>query len=395
MTERFFNDWAIPREIWEMIRPLLRPGMRTLETGSGLSTLLFEAAGCRHTALEHNREYAAPCESVVISPLTGKSRWYEWQPPDSHSGWDLILIDGPAGMGSRAGILDVIDRMVHPGTRILLDDVNRNPEDQLASRIASQLGMQRTDYGTSGTRRFALLTYPDNMKKETCKVSIITRARNRLEYTIRCIDAVARNSHGVDYEHIIINQDCTDGTREWLDWISQHGGGEYFSRVRAVHLNENRGDWGGMLHGGKLATGEYIVQLDNDAEVPQGWLDALMEVMDRTDYKTSGLRILGSEQNKSPGGNASEIVREDGSVLKLEKRPYVTCCWMCRTEDFHSVATTQRNCRDACRAMAGPSCRIMNLCVTELDSSVAETDRRLSLSQVKYPRTNSQVWEKL
>ena len=47
------------------------------------------------------------------------------------------------------------------------------------------------------------------------KVSIITRCYNKLEYTIRCIESVARNTEYDNYEHIIVNNNSNDGTTEW------------------------------------------------------------------------------------------------------------------------------------------------------------------------------------
>lgn len=225
------------------------------------------------------------------------------------------------------------------------------------------------------------------------KVSIITRARNRLEYTIRCVDSVARNTRETDYEHIVINQASSDGTKQWLDWIAEHGG-EWFSRVRAIHSEENLGDWGGMLHGGTVATGEFIVQLDNDVEVPAEWLGVLMDVLNDTGYGAVALNVIGTARNPVPTPKNDEIVRKDGSVLELGKRPFVVCCWMCRADDFHSLAPSRKNCRDVSRAIAGGPCCVLNVCATELDSSDTETIRSQSLSQVKYPRT-PQIWEKL
>jgi len=150
-----FNDWTIPRELWEMVRPTLRPGMVTLETGSGLSTLMFDAAECRHTALEHDPRFAAESDSVLLKPLVGDPPWYDWEPARP---CELILIDGPPKYaGSRSGVLRVIDRLVTAGTVIVLDDTNRADEDQLAGRLAGRFGLQRIDYRAGSRRRFSIL----------------------------------------------------------------------------------------------------------------------------------------------------------------------------------------------------------------------------------------------
>ena len=154
----FLDEWTIPRELWQMIRPMLRPGMVTLETGSGLSTLLLEAAGCRHTALEHDARFAAPSDCVVVAPLAGDPPWYDWQPSDTDAGYDLILIDGPPGAtGGRVGILRIIARLVRPETIVVLDDTHRADEDQLAATLSEQLGLTRVDRAAGPLRRFSIL----------------------------------------------------------------------------------------------------------------------------------------------------------------------------------------------------------------------------------------------
>ncbi len=158
MTKPVFNNWTIPRGLWEVVRPMLRPGMVTLETGSGLSTQLFDAAQCRHTALEHDPRFAAGYDSIVLVPLAGDPPWYDWEPTCAY---ELILIDGPPKYaGSRAGILRVIDRLVTDRTVIVLDDTNRSEEDQLAGRLAGRFGFQRIDYPTGNTRRFSIIRRP-------------------------------------------------------------------------------------------------------------------------------------------------------------------------------------------------------------------------------------------
>jgi glycosyltransferase involved in cell wall biosynthesis len=132
------NFWEITDECWNAIESRLEPGMRTLETGSGKSTILFERAGCDHVALEHDVRKRAPYTSVVVAPLTGSPAWYDWEP--AHP-FDLVLIDGPPGRIGRFGILRVLPRLVHRGSVIVVDDTHRKAERRLAEEIARRHGM--------------------------------------------------------------------------------------------------------------------------------------------------------------------------------------------------------------------------------------------------------------
>jgi len=48
------------------------------------------------------------------------------------------------------------------------------------------------------------------------RVNIVTRAFNRLEYTILNIRNTYEVSNQHPYTHIIIEQNSSDGTKEWL-----------------------------------------------------------------------------------------------------------------------------------------------------------------------------------
>ncbi|MFW5847389.1 MAG: glycosyltransferase family 2 protein [bacterium] len=131
------------------------------------------------------------------------------------------------------------------------------------------------------------------------KVSIITRCYNKLEYTIKCIDSIAKNTKYDNYEHIIINNNSTDGTKEWLNWINKNGL-EYFNKIKPYNMEKNYGDWGGMLKGLELVSddSEYILQVDNDIEIfePE-WIQKMKKVLEQKDVNIIQLKRKGMIKN--------------------------------------------------------------------------------------------------
>lgn len=121
------------------------------------------------------------------------------------------------------------------------------------------------------------------------KVSIITRAFNRLEYTVMCVRETQIKAGGADYEHIIIEQCSTDGTKDWLKSIEK----ENFYNIKVVYNEYNTGDAGGMLDGFNASheNSKYILQLDNDfIPLTEDFINKLVGVMEED--KTIGAIML-------------------------------------------------------------------------------------------------------
>lgn len=155
-----YTNWTISRFCWETTRTLVRPSWTTLECGSGLSTLLFDAIGCRHTALEHDARRCAASQSVILAPLVGEPRWYDWT---TKSRFDLIFIDGPPGRIGRSGIRNRIGQMMHDDSIVVLDDTNRAAEHRLCRQLASDLLLD--GYGLQGWERSFSILWPRKSKQ--------------------------------------------------------------------------------------------------------------------------------------------------------------------------------------------------------------------------------------
>lgn len=100
------------------------------------------------------------------------------------------------------------------------------------------------------------------------KYSISILAMNGVEMTQRCIDSVLK--HSKNFELLLTDNASDDGTADYFDYLA----GAH-DNIRVTHNNTNLGfaepNNEALVH----ARGKYFVTLNNDTEVPKGWLNLL------------------------------------------------------------------------------------------------------------------------
>jgi len=158
------------------------------------------------------------------------------------------------------------------------------------------------------------------------KVSIILRCINRLEYTIKAISSIDKNSGFNDYEIIVIDQGSTDGTVEWLKSIQKEG----YYKIKVKYNTINSGDAGGMKEGYELISDDckYVMQFDNDCEViTNNFLKNLVTLMDKDE--SVGFTMMKREgvNTKIKPDKMVKIGHEEYGVLS-----YAVCCTIMRRE---------------------------------------------------------------
>ncbi|MZQ83733.1 glycosyltransferase [Paenibacillus sp. 5J-6] len=102
------------------------------------------------------------------------------------------------------------------------------------------------------------------------KVSIIIITYNNWPYTKQCLQSLLGNNDYPNLEVIIVDNASTDETKAQLSRVND-------PRVSVLYSSVNLGFAGGNALGCKNSTGEFIILLNNDTIVTQGWIQKLIK----------------------------------------------------------------------------------------------------------------------
>lgn len=102
-------------------------------------------------------------------------------------------------------------------------------------------------------------------------VSIIIPHWNHREVLVECLDSLARTTWA-PVEIIVVDNNSSDDSVEFIR--------TNFPDVRLVENRKNRGFAGGCNDGARVATGEYLVILNNDTTQEPDWLNRLVDFME-------------------------------------------------------------------------------------------------------------------
>jgi hypothetical protein len=103
------------------------------------------------------------------------------------------------------------------------------------------------------------------------RVSVIVLTYNNLELTKKCLASLEAHSHYPDLELIVVDNASSDGSRDWLA-----GYGTAHPEVKVILNERNLGFSAGNNVGLRQATGAWLVLLNNDTQVTDGWVFDLL-----------------------------------------------------------------------------------------------------------------------
>ena len=98
-------------------------------------------------------------------------------------------------------------------------------------------------------------------------VSVVIPVFNQLAYTKLCLESLDRHREGIG-EIVVIDNGSADGSGAWLQGVPG---------IRLILNEQNRGCAAGWNQGVAAATGEWIVVLNNDVIVTEGWIRGMLD----------------------------------------------------------------------------------------------------------------------
>src|SRR5699024_3539121 len=128
--------------------------------------------------------------------------------------------------------------------------------------------------------------------------SIILLTHNQLDCTKLCIESIRKFTPKGQYEIIVVDNNSTDGTIEYLK--SQ-------DNLRVIYNDYNAGFPKGCNQGIEIAKGDSILLLNNDTIVTPNRLNNL----DKALYSNEDIGIVGAISNSCSNGQAINVIYQN------------------------------------------------------------------------------------
>ncbi len=164
--------------------------------------------------------------------------------------------------------------------KVLMSSSDGKLKEYVSSRISQIKEEERKSVCTpqhEQTENIQALANGTSQSSYGRKVSIVIPVFNKVEFTKRCLESIFKNVHYEHYEVIIVDNESSDGTREFITELCSHE-----SRVKYIRNETNLGFVDACNIGARNADGDYILLLNNDTEVNLDWLEALLDFADKT-----------------------------------------------------------------------------------------------------------------
>lgn len=164
-------------------------------------------------------------------------------------------------------------------------------------------------------------------------VSIIIPLYNQLSFTKDCLESLQRTTSAV-VEIILVDNASTDGTAEFLSTLAG---------VTVIANTQNGGCSVAWNQGARAASSEWIVVLNNDVLLSNGWLEGLLTAAAQWELDIVTPAIREGEYNYNIGAYAQELNSRMKNVIR--KGTANGICFMVNRRVFSTIGFFDENFR--------------------------------------------------
>ena len=108
---------------------------------------------------------------------------------------------------------------------------------------------------------------------ESPQLSMIVPIHNRLDCTRKFLKSLLNTTEAFEFKLIIIDDASLDGSKEFLEQFPD-------DRIRLIRNDEQQGYAKSVNRGVNSAKGEFLVLLNNDLVLTNGWLEPMLQCYD-------------------------------------------------------------------------------------------------------------------
>ncbi|NOY77249.1 MAG: glycosyltransferase [Calditrichaeota bacterium] len=166
------------------------------------------------------------------------------------------------------------------------------------------------------------------------RASIIIPVLNQVKYTRQCLDALFDVTPEESFEVIVVDNGSTDGTQAYLESIRE--------KIKVIRNEENLGFAKACNQGARAASGDVLVFLNNDTVPQKGWLESLVETLNRENVGIVGSKLI------FPDGSTQHA----GVVFTTNQLPYHIYEGLPENLDFINQEETYSAVTGACLALS-------------------------------------------
>ncbi len=164
-------------------------------------------------------------------------------------------------------------------------------------------------------------------------VSIVIPLYNQLEYTRSCLESLWRTT-SANLELILVDNASSDGTADYLQTVPD---------LVLIANRENLGFAGACNQGIKAASGEWIVVMNNDVILSNGWLQGLLSAATENQLDMVSPAIREGILNYELETYAEELTSRMKSVLRSGTVNGI--CFMTNRRVFETIGVFDENFR--------------------------------------------------